>query len=74
MALDTMSKLKRFTRALIKQGKIINIFKMTARDYVEKRYKCKSILVELSMNDELNEVYIRGEKFIEEICENERIS
>lgn len=72
MALEAMSNLKRFARALIKQGKIINISKMTARDYVEKKYKCKSILVELSMNDELNEVYIRGEKFIEEICKNER--
>lgn len=66
--LETMGSFKRFIRALIKQRKIINLSQKTAREYVEKKYNCKSMLIELSMNDEFNSLPALGGNFISEIC------
>ena len=65
--LKSMSKLRRFMRALIKQHKIINTNNLTAREYVEKKYKCTSILVELSMGLEYSKIKEKGKKFILEL-------
>ncbi|MCF0124216.1 MAG: hypothetical protein HUJ68_00365, partial [Clostridia bacterium] len=65
--LVTQSKLKRFIRALIKQKKLINIFSKTANEYVYKKYKCKTILVELSMSEKYENINELGKKFIKEM-------
>lgn len=66
--LDTINPFKRFIRALIKQRKIINVKDKTARNFVEKKYKCKSILIELSMNEDYKQVREKGKKFVIELC------
>lgn len=66
--LETMSNFKRFIRAIIKQRKIIDLNQKTAREYVEKKYHCNSLLVELSMNDDFDSLPKKGERFIKSIC------
>lgn len=66
--LEVMSSFRRFVRALIKQRRIINLKQNTAREYVQSRYTCNSLLVELSMNDEVDSLYKKGENFIKSIC------
>lgn len=66
--LESMSNARRFLRALFKQKKIINLNQQTAREYVEKKYSCTGILVELSMNDDFNEIPKKGKVFINDIC------
>ena len=66
--LEDHSKLIRFLRALIKQRKIINISNQSAREYISKKYKCESILVELSLKEIEKEKRIKqGYNFIKEI-------
>lgn len=70
--LKSMSKFRRFMRALIKQHKIINTKNLTSREYVERKYKCTSILVELSMGLEYSQIKEKGKKFIYELLEGGR--
>lgn len=68
MVLEDQSKLIRFLRALIKQRKIINLSSQTAREYISKKYKCESMLVELSLKEINKEKRIKqGRSFIKEI-------
>jgi hypothetical protein len=63
--LADQSQLKRFVRALVKQRKIINVFDKTAREYVQDKYGCESILIELSLsNIDREERYNLGYSFI----------
>lgn len=60
----------RFARALIKQKKIINIFNITAREYICKKYNCKGILVELSLEkNDINSTREKAKIFIEKLLE-----
>lgn len=65
--LASPSKLRRFVRALIKQKKIINIFSKTANEYVFKKYHCNTILIELTMNEDYNNINNLGKIFIKEL-------
>ena len=68
MVLEDQSKLIRFLRALIRQRKIINLSSQTAREYISKKYKCESMLVELSLKEINKEKRIKqGRSFIKEI-------
>ena len=68
MVLENHSKLMRFFRALIKQRKIINIFNQSAREYISKKYKCESMLVELTLKEIEKEKRIKqGYNFIKKI-------
>ncbi len=62
--LGNSTKFRRFIRALIKQKRFINIFSESARDYVFKKYKCISFLVELSMLKDYEDIRKLGSKFI----------
>lgn len=62
--LKPRSTIKRFIRAIIKQHKIINPRLKTAREYIQQEYNCKSILIELSMNEEYTKAKNKGKKFI----------
>ena len=68
--LKTANPIKRWLRALIKQKKIINLNDKTALEYISKKYKCKGVLVELSMREELVKIKEKGKKFIIEIMED----
>lgn len=60
----------RFLRALIKQKKIINIFNMTAREYICKKYNCKGILIELSLEkNDINSTREKAKIFIKKLLE-----
>ena len=62
------SKLNRFVRALIKQRKIISFKDKTAREYIKDKYKCDSMLVELSLSSNNEEKSKnQGKEFIKEI-------
>lgn len=65
--LKTMTKFRRFVRAIIKEKRLINIKSKTAREYVEKIYNCKSMLVELSMKEEYQKVEEKGFRFVLEL-------
>lgn len=65
--LTSPSKIKRFARALIKQKKIINMFSKTANEYVFAKYRCNTFLIELSMNEDYNNINKLGKKFIKEL-------
>lgn len=65
--LKSMSPLYRLIRGIIKQRKIIDIHSKTAREYVRKKYKCTSILIELSMNSEDDRCRNKGCNFIFEL-------
>lgn len=65
--LTSPSKIKRFARALIKQKKIINIFSKTANEYVFEKYHCNTYLIELTMNEDYNNINELGKKFIKEL-------
>ena len=65
--LKDVTKLRRFIRALIKERKIIKLKDKTAREYVKKIYKCKSILLELSMKEDYRKLEKKGFKFILEL-------
>lgn len=65
--LKTMTRIRRFLRALIKQHKIIKFNDLTAREYVQKKYKCDSLLIELSMNTDYKKIKNKGQKFTKEI-------
>ena len=68
LILKDQSKFRRLIRGIIKQRKIINVFKMTAREYISKKYHCEGMLVELSLiNREIDEVRKKGYNFILEI-------
>ena len=62
------SKLNRFVRALIKQRKIISFKDKTAREYIKDKYKCDSMLVELSLSSNNEEKSKnQGKEFNKEI-------
>lgn len=65
--LTSPSKIKRFARALIKQKKIINIFSKTANEYVFGKYHCNTILIELTMKEDYNNINKLGRNFIKEL-------
>lgn len=65
--LTSPSKIKRFARALIKQKKIINIFSKTANEYVFGKYHCNTILIELTMKEDYNNINKFGRNFIKEL-------
>ncbi len=69
--LKSMNPLYRFFRGLIKQRKIINVWSLTARDYVNKKYKCFSILVELSMKCYYTKCIDLGNKFMVKLLKKE---
>lgn len=65
--LKSMSPLYRLIRGFVKQRKIVDIHSKTAREYVRKKYKCTSILIELSMNSEDDICRNKGYNFIFEL-------
>ena len=65
--LQNASKTRKFIRALIKQKRIINVFSKTANEYVYKKYKCKALLIELSMSENYQNAYEIGRNFIKEL-------
>ncbi len=69
--LTSPSKIKRFARALIKQKKIINVFSKTANEYVFGKYHCNTILIELTMKQDYNNINNIGKKFIKELLGEE---
>ena len=68
--LKQMSTTRRFLRALIKQHKIIKINNLTAIKYVQKKYKCNSMLIELSMASDYKNIKNKGKKFIRNMIDN----
>lgn len=70
--LKSMSPVYRLIRGIIKQGKIVDVHSKTAREYVRKKYKCTSILIELSMNSEDVLCKNKGYNFIKELCDKSR--
>lgn len=70
IVIKNYSKLTRFLRALIKQKKIISLANKSAREFMTKKYKCESILIELTLkNTEREKRYKQGYDFIKEIIE-----
>lgn len=67
--LKSMGPLYRIIRGIIKQKKIIDVHSKTAREYVRKKYKCISILVELSMNEDYKGCEKIGYQFILDLLE-----
>lgn len=66
--LQDSSKLRRFIRAIVRQGKMINILEQTAREYISKMYGCMGILVELSLiNNDIESSKEKGAIFINEL-------
>ncbi|MBQ3145175.1 MAG: hypothetical protein IJB90_01095 [Clostridia bacterium] len=65
--LKDVTKFRRFIRALVKEGKIIKLKDKTAREYIKKKCKCKSILLELSMKEDYQKVEKKGFEFILEL-------
>ena len=64
--LKDISKAKRFIRAIIKERKIIDLSRYTAREFAIKKYKCRGILIELSMlKEDCESSYNKGKIFIE---------
>lgn len=71
--LKDMSKTKRFIRALIKEKKIIDLFNYTARKFAIKKYKCRGILIELSMlKEDCDSAYNKGKMFAEKQFQEEK--
>lgn len=62
--LKSMSPFYRMIRGIIKQRKIIDVHSKTAREYVRKKFKCISILVELSMKEDYKSCEKTGFQFI----------
>lgn len=68
LVLKDQSKLRRFLRGIIKQRKIINVFKTTAREYVSKKCCCEGMLIELSLrSNTIDEARKKGYQFILEV-------
>lgn len=68
--LKDINKIYKFTRALIKQRKIINIFKMSAREYICKKYKCYGMLIELSLEkNDIESSREKGKIFVKKLYE-----
>ena len=62
------TKLRRFFRALIRQRKIINLSQLTAREYVAKKYKCDSMLIELGLqHNDSESSREKGKEFIKNL-------
>ena len=67
------SKLRRFLRALIKQRKIIKFSNKSAREFMESKYGCDTMLVELSLsNPDREKREKQGYNFANNIIEMER--